>query len=101
VGTGAVVQRPRVDSVFSVCISLPIHHPNHAPPPQAYTSQMVAITMFALALSEDSISKRALRDAIIDGLGLLSDAIRKVWNDSPGAPAGPADVIDRPSTILF
>ena len=45
---------------------------------QAYTSQMVAITMMALALSEDSIARRSKRDAIIDGLGQLPDTIREV-----------------------
>lgn len=45
---------------------------------KAYTSQMVAITMMALALSEDSIAKRPKRDAIIDALGALPDALRKV-----------------------
>ena len=43
---------------------------------KAYTSQMVAITMAALALADDSISKRAARDAIIDDLGRLPDAVR-------------------------
>ena len=47
---------------------------------KAYTSQMVAITMMALALSEDSIAKRPKRDAIIDALGALPDALRKVGN---------------------
>lgn len=45
---------------------------------KAYTSQMVAITMMALALSEDSISKRAQRDEIIDGLGALPEKVREV-----------------------
>ena len=39
---------------------------------------MVAITMMALALSEDSITRRAKRDAIIDGLGRLPDTLREV-----------------------
>ena len=33
---------------------------------KAYTSQIVAITMMALVLSEDTISKRQRRDEIID-----------------------------------
>eukprot|EP00884_Botryococcus_braunii_P022432 jgi/Botrbrau1/8873/Bobra.50_2s0029.1 len=45
---------------------------------KAYTSQMVAITMMALALSEDSISKRAQRDEIMDGLGRLPEKVREV-----------------------
>lgn len=39
------------------------------PSPQAYTSQILAITMMALQLAEDSISKREKRDQIIDELG--------------------------------
>ena len=35
---------------------------------KAYTSQIVAITMMALVLSEDTISKRSRRDEIIDSL---------------------------------
>ena len=45
---------------------------------KAYTSQMVSITMMALALSEDSIAKRVKRDLVIDGLGQLSDTVREV-----------------------
>lgn len=44
---------------------------------KAYTSQIVVLTMVALAISEDSISKRARRDDIIEGLRQLPDAIRK------------------------
>lgn len=44
---------------------------------KAYTSQIVAVTMMALALSEDSIGKRDQRDAIIDGLAALPDRIRQ------------------------
>ncbi|PNH04315.1 Glucosamine--fructose-6-phosphate aminotransferase [isomerizing], partial [Tetrabaena socialis] len=36
---------------------------------KAYTSQILAVTMMALQLAEDSISKRERRDAIIDELG--------------------------------
>ena len=41
---------------------------------KAYTSQIVVITMIALALSEDSLSKRAKRDEIIES---LPDKIRQ------------------------
>ena len=40
--------------------------------------QMVALTMMALALSEDSIRLRARRNDIIDALGSLPDQIREV-----------------------
>lgn len=43
---------------------------------KAYTSQIVAITMMALVLSDDVISKRERRDEIIDSLCNLPDAIR-------------------------
>lgn len=39
---------------------------------------MVALTMMALALSEDSIRLRARRNDIIDALGSLPDQIREV-----------------------
>jgi glutamine---fructose-6-phosphate transaminase (isomerizing) len=44
---------------------------------KAYTSQIVAITMLALALSHDSISRRVARDAIIDGLAALPGAVKQ------------------------
>jgi glutamine---fructose-6-phosphate transaminase (isomerizing) len=44
---------------------------------KAYTSQIVAITMLALALSDDSISRRDARDAIIDGLKDLPQAVKR------------------------
>ncbi len=40
--------------------------------------QMVALSMMALALSEDSIRLRSKRNAIIDALGFLPDQIREV-----------------------
>ena len=45
---------------------------------KAYTSQIVAITMMSLVLSEDTISKRQRRDEIIDSLCSLTDAVKKV-----------------------
>ena len=39
--------------------------------------QIVVITMIALALSEDSISKRAHRDTIIESLAQLPESTRK------------------------
>ena len=38
---------------------------------KAYTSQILCIVMMALALAEDSLSKRPRRDAVIDELGAL------------------------------
>ncbi|KAL6750133.1 hypothetical protein V8C86DRAFT_2820153 [Haematococcus lacustris] len=43
---------------------------------KAYTSQILAITMMALQLAEDSIAKREKRDCIIDELGQLPGKVR-------------------------
>ena len=43
---------------------------------KAYTSQIVAITMMALALSEDSRAKAGMRDDIIASLEALPGVIR-------------------------
>ncbi|KAK9368316.1 hypothetical protein V1509DRAFT_623731 [Lipomyces kononenkoae] len=45
---------------------------------KAYTSQYVALVMMALSLSDDRISKRARRHAIIDGLAKISQQIKEV-----------------------
>ncbi|CAF0867415.1 unnamed protein product [Rotaria sordida] len=45
---------------------------------KAYTSQFLALVLFGLVLSEDSISKEPRRKAIIDGLQQLADLIKKV-----------------------
>ncbi|EGE77099.1 glutamine--fructose-6-phosphate transaminase (isomerizing) [Blastomyces dermatitidis] len=45
---------------------------------KAYTSQFVAMVMFALSLSEDRASKQKRREDIIDGLSKLSDQFREI-----------------------
>jgi glucosamine 6-phosphate synthetase-like amidotransferase/phosphosugar isomerase protein len=45
---------------------------------KAYTSQFLALVLFGLVLSEDSISKDARRRDIIDGLQKLPDMIKSV-----------------------
>ncbi|KAA0184117.1 Isomerising glucosamine-fructose-6-phosphate aminotransferase, partial [Fasciolopsis buskii] len=45
---------------------------------KAYTSQLIALIMFALVLSEDRISLQSRRADIIQGLHKLSDQIRQV-----------------------
>ena len=45
---------------------------------KAYTSQFVAMIMFALMLSEDRASKAHRRAEIIDGLGKVSDQFREI-----------------------
>lgn len=51
---------------------------------KAYTSQFVAMIMFALSLSEDRASKAQRRAEIIDGLSRISDQFREILklNDS-------------------
>lgn len=43
---------------------------------KAYTSQILAVTMMALQLAEDSIAKRERRDTVIDELGQLPGKVR-------------------------
>ncbi|RAQ66397.1 glucosamine--fructose-6-phosphate aminotransferase [Aspergillus flavus] len=45
---------------------------------KAYTSQFVAMIMFALSLSEDRASKQKRREEIIEGLGLVSEQLREI-----------------------
>jgi glucosamine--fructose-6-phosphate aminotransferase (isomerizing) len=45
---------------------------------KAYTSQFVAMVMFALSLSEDRVSKQQRREEIIDGLSKVSDQFREI-----------------------
>jgi glucosamine--fructose-6-phosphate aminotransferase (isomerizing) len=45
---------------------------------KAYTSQYVALIMFALSLSEDRASKIKRREEIMEGLGNVSDQVREI-----------------------
>jgi glutamine---fructose-6-phosphate transaminase (isomerizing) len=45
---------------------------------KAYTSQFVAMMMFALSLSEDRASKQKRREDIMDGLAKISDQFREI-----------------------
>ena len=45
---------------------------------KAYTSQFVAMIMFALSLSEDRASKQKRREDLIEGLGKVSDQFREI-----------------------
>lgn len=45
---------------------------------KAYTSQFVAMVMFALSLSEDRISKHKRREEIIEGLSKISNQFREI-----------------------
>lgn len=68
---------------------------------KAYTSQMVAITMVALALSDDSISRRAARDAVIDGLAGLPDAVRRALELDGDMRELARDLRDETSLLVF
>ena len=45
---------------------------------KAYTSQFVAMMMFALSLSEDRASKQKRREAIMDGLAHISEQFKQI-----------------------
>lgn len=45
---------------------------------KAYTSQFIAMVMFALSLSEDRVSKKARREEIMDGLSKVSGQITEI-----------------------
>ena len=45
---------------------------------KAYTSQFIAMVMFALSLSEDRASKQKRREEIIEGLGQVSGQIKQI-----------------------
>ncbi|KAJ5298665.1 U1 small nuclear ribonucleoprotein A [Penicillium atrosanguineum] len=45
---------------------------------KAYTSQFVAMVMFALSLSEDRASKQKRREEIMEGLGKISDQFKEI-----------------------
>jgi glucosamine--fructose-6-phosphate aminotransferase (isomerizing) len=45
---------------------------------KAYTSQFIAMIMFALSLSEDRASKQKRREDIMEGLALISGQIKKI-----------------------
>jgi len=47
---------------------------------KAYTSQFVCMVMFALSLSEDRASKHARREAIMEGLGKVSEQFKEILN---------------------
>ncbi|RDA93130.1 hypothetical protein CP533_4068 [Ophiocordyceps camponoti-saundersi (nom. inval.)] len=51
---------------------------------KAYTSQFIAMVMFALSLSEDRASKKARREEIMEGLANVSGQIKEILNlDKP------------------
>ncbi|KAK9450458.1 uncharacterized protein V1518DRAFT_413901 [Limtongia smithiae] len=69
---------------------------------KAYTSQYVALVMVALSLSDDRISKRARREAIIDGLSKISAQIQEalLLNDSIHMMAE-TDLVNQKSLLIL
>ena len=45
---------------------------------KAYTSQIVAITLLALVLAEDSVSRKGKYNAVVSALRHLPDSVRRV-----------------------
>ncbi|KAL3134865.1 hypothetical protein ABBQ32_007831 [Trebouxia sp. C0010 RCD-2024] len=68
---------------------------------KAYTSQIVAITMMALALSEDSRAKAAVREEIVASLEALPDVIRQVLKLDGNIQKLAAELKDANSLLLF
>lgn len=68
---------------------------------KAYTSQIVAITMMAIVLAEDQISKRKRIDEIVDSLLDLPDAIRTCLALDDKIKELAADLKDENSLLVF
>ena len=68
---------------------------------KAYTSQIVAITMMALVLSEDKISKRERRNQIIDSLCNLPDAVTRCLRLDAQIKELAAELKDEQSLLVF
>lgn len=68
---------------------------------KAYTSQIVALTMMALALSDDSIARRAARDAVIDDLARLPKAVAKALELDGAMRDLAASLVNENSLLVF
>jgi glucosamine--fructose-6-phosphate aminotransferase (isomerizing) len=68
---------------------------------KAYTSQIVAITMMALVLSEDQISKRERRNQIIDSLCNLPEAVERCLRLDAQVQELAAELKDEQSLLVF
>lgn len=69
---------------------------------KAYTSQYVALTMMALSLSDDRISMRSRRHAIIDGLSQISQQIEEVLSlNGRIKEMAETDLINQKSLLLL
>ncbi|KAJ6794932.1 glutamine--fructose-6-phosphate aminotransferase [isomerizing] 2 [Iris pallida] len=68
---------------------------------KAYTSQIVAMSMVALAIGDDRISTRARRAAIINGLSNLPNKVRKVLKLDSEMRDLAESLIDSESLLVF
>ena len=68
---------------------------------KAYTSQIVALTMMALALSDDSIGRRAARDAVIDDMARLPGAVKRALGLDGAMRELAASLVDETSLLVF
>lgn len=68
---------------------------------KAYTSQIVALTMVALALSDDSIARRAARDAVIDDLARLPAAVARALELDGAMRDLAASLVAESSLLVF
>lgn len=68
---------------------------------KAYGSEILAITMMALALAEDSISKREKRDRIIDEMEKLSSKVETVLKIDSTIQALACDLKDEQSLLFL
>lgn len=68
---------------------------------KAYTSQIVAMAMMALAIGSDQISTQARRDSIISGLNNLSSNVSEVLKLDAGMKELASSLIDSESLLVF
>ncbi|TVU00762.1 hypothetical protein EJB05_53801, partial [Eragrostis curvula] len=68
---------------------------------KAYTSQIVAMTMMALAIGSDQISTQARRDAIINGLSCLPSNVSEVLKLDTEMRELASSLIDSESLLVF
>jgi glucosamine--fructose-6-phosphate aminotransferase (isomerizing) len=68
---------------------------------KAYTSQIAVMTMIALALGQDSISNRELRESIIDDLVVLPDKIREVLKLDDAMRELAKELVNEQSLLVF
>ncbi|GAQ81147.1 Glucosamine 6-phosphate synthetases [Klebsormidium nitens] len=68
---------------------------------KAYTSQIAVMTMIALALGQDSISNREMREAIIDDLLRLPEKVREVLKLDEAMRELARELVNEQSLLVF